>query len=448
MAFDFGQAIGGLVGNLLGQALGGSFGSSGGTISNEQIADTINGHPVNKTISSYMYKLKFEFVPNNSSQSVEITNECIRAVVIDHNYDQHSMPIIYVMARIEKKLLDAMIEGQDNSVIIFTCSKYDNNTQNKAETNCFKKKCIYFLPDNVNKMDKVDYNEKTNPEMAGNTYAETAIGLMVLEHINNNKKSCGAVVKNSDYYKYVKKITAHLGGLIMEKFHHTNPFSQIIVPPKITDSVNKTLQVLNNQRVFYDTPYRFYQDFNHSYLISSSGKEFPRPDEKYHSIIISIYDVDDVATNHEGVVTGSDIGAYEVYVNYVSVQCFDNTVANKSKTRFRAASFEGGVSDVPLSNQTQLLKQKKDIMRMNNDNTIMAANIRASEDRKNFLVFFSKDDLDTDIFSINKKISINNIQRYREYNGTYLLFRKREVYTREDQSFKMTSFINLKRIDA
>ena len=48
---------------------------------------------------------------------------------------------------------------------------------------------------------------------------------------------------------------------------------------------------------------------------------------------------------------------------------------------------------------------------------------------------------------INKRISINNIDRYREFNGEYLLYRKRECFIREDDTFIMTSMINLRRID-
>ena len=77
----------------------------------------------------------------------------------------------------------------------------------------------------------------------------------------------------------------------------------------------------------------------------------------------------------------------------------------------------------------------------------MIENLEAKANSENFIVYFSKNDLDTDLFTINKRISINNIQRYQEFNGNYLLYRKREIYLREDQTFVMSSMINLKRID-
>ena len=82
-----------------------------------------------------------------------------------------------------------------------------------------------------------------------------------------------------------------------------------------------------------------------------------------------------------------------------------------------------------------------------NDNEHMIENIEAKMNSENFLLYFSKNDLDTNLFTLNKRISIHNIDRYREFNGTYLLYRKREVYLREDTSFTLSSMINLKRIE-
>jgi hypothetical protein len=76
----------------------------------------------------------------------------------------------------------------------------------------------------------------------------------------------------------------------------------------------------------------------------------------------------------------------------------------------------------------------------------MIKNIEADSNNSNFFLYFSKNDLDTNIFTINKKISVNHIDAYKEFNGTYLLSRKREVYSREDESFIMTSMINLHMI--
>ena len=39
------------------------------------------------------------------------------------------------------------------------------------------------------------------------------------------------------------------------------------------------------------------------------------------------------------------------------------------------------------------------------------------------------------MMTINKRYSINHVDAYTEYNGDYILCRKREFYLREDETF-------------
>ena len=86
-------------------------------------------------------------------------------------------------------------------------------------------------------------------------------------------------------------------------------------------------------------------------------------------------------------------------------------------------------------------------MRLPNDNEGMLENIKASKNNDNFLVYIQKTDLDTDVLSPNKRITIHHIGRYKEHNGDYLMYRKRECYLREDTSFVLNTMVNLKEIN-
>ena len=85
-------------------------------------------------------------------------------------------------------------------------------------------------------------------------------------------------------------------------------------------------------------------------------------------------------------------------------------------------------------------------MRLNNDNENMLYNIENKVNSENVFLYFNKNDLDTELFTINKKITVHHIPRYQHFNGDYLLSRKRELYFREDTSFEMISMINLHKI--
>ena len=397
-----------------------------------------------KALASYRYTVSMKYLNTKQNTSTEIKTECIKSLIIDHNYDRNSMPVIYINLRLDKALVDDMIKNQNENLMILSVSKFDNNTELKLEVECFNKKCIYFLTDDVNKMDPIDYNDETEEYMKGDTFTKLTIGLLVLEHVNDNKTLCEISTKKATNYDIVKYLTSHMKDLIIEPFSYNDEFEQFILPPK--DSVNKALKFLNNHRVFYSTPYRYYQDFNHTYIISSSGKEIKRKDELYSTVVITIRDVDDVAANDTGVVINRSNGTYEVYVSYANAEVYDNTLINKSKNKLRGIT-SSGTNEKSLLNTASYSKDKYSLERLNNDNEHMIENIEAKSNTENFIVYFSKNDLDSDLFTINKRISIHNIQRYQEFNGNYLLYRKREIYLREDQTFVMNSMINLKRID-
>ena len=397
-----------------------------------------------KTLTSYKYTVSLQYLNIRQKLSTTIKNECVKSVIIDHNYDKNCMPVIYINLRLDKALVDDMIKNQNQNLIILSISKFDNNTELKLEVECFRKKCIYFLTDDVNKMDPIDYNDETEASMKGDTFTKITLGLLVLEHVNANKTICELTTNNATNYDIVKFITSHMKNLIIEPFSYNDDFEQFVLPPK--ESVNKALRFLNDQRVFYSTPYRYYQDFNHTYIISSSGREIKRKDETYSAVVVNIRDVDDVGANDTGVVINRSDQTYEVYVSYANAQVYDNTLINKSKNKVRGITSSGS-SDISLLNTSSYSTDKYSVERLNNDNEHMIENLEAKANSENFIVYFSKNDLDTDLFTINKRISIHNIQRYQEFNGNYLLYRKREIYLREDETFVLNSMINLRRID-
>ena len=394
--------------------------------------------------TEYMYTISLRYVQVKKNKYVDIKNECLKSMIIDHNYEINNMPILYANLKLDKSLVDDMIKNQNDNTMVITLNKYDNSSDIKSEINVFNMKFIYFLPDNVNRMDPVDYNSETNETMKGDTYTELTLGLIALEHVNNNKKACEMTAKDISMYSIVKYITSHMNNLIIEPFSYNDKFDQFILKPQ--NSVSKALNYLNQQKVFYSTPYRYYEDFGCTYIISSSGKAISRKNELYSSIVLSVQDITSKYANNTGVITNRTTGTYEVYVNYANTQVYDNTVANKSKNKIRGIT-SSGASDLTLSNSASYSKNKMNYVRLDNDNEHMIDNIEADNNTKNFLVYFSKNDLDTDLFSINKRISIHNIDRYQEFNGNYLLYRKREMYLREDQNFKLTTMINMRRID-
>lgn len=399
----------------------------------------------NKRIySQYRYKAEMTYLNLDKNVDTPLRVEFIKTIVIDHNYDKNSMPILFVTMKLDKSLVDDMILNINKNLILLAIYKYDNLSDTKEEVEIFRDKFTYFLPDGVNANDPIDYTEENEKEHRGNTFRDIVMGLISINHINRNKKYLELNTVNSTIYDCARYCTSHFDNLVIEPFIFNDTHKRIIMPGQ--ESVRKALEFLNSYRVFYYTPFRFYQDFDYTYVISSSGLAIPKDNELYSSIVVNIRDILESDANDIGLVENKTAGTYEVPVSYVNTSVYDNTIANKSRTKLKGVSSTGSI-EKSLNNVADYSEDKISRVRLNNDNDNMIYNLQADTNNKNVLVYFSKADLDSTVFSINKKISVHHIDRYQQYNGNYLLYRKRECYIREDSTFVLNTMINLRKVD-
>ena len=397
-----------------------------------------------RVYSQYRYKAEMIYLNLDKNVDTSLRVEFIKTIVIDHNYDKNSMPILFVTMKLDKSLVDDMILNINKNLILLAIYKYDNLSDTKEEVEIFRDKFTYFLPDGVNANDPIDYTEENEKEHRGNTFRDIVMGLISINHINRNKKYLELNTVNSTIYDCARYCTSHFDNLVIEPFIFNDVHKRIIMPGQ--ESVRKALEFLNSYRVFYYTPFRFYQDFDYTYVISSSGLAIPKDNELYSSIVINIRDILESDANDIGLVENKTSGTYEVPVSYVNTSVYDNTIANKSRTKLKGVSSTGSI-EKSLNNVADYSEDKISRVRLNNDNDNMIYNLQADTNNKNVLVYFSKADLDSTVFSINKKISVHHIDRYQQYNGNYLLYRKRECYIREDSTFVLNTMINLRKVD-
>ena len=408
------------------------------------MANTVNNISVSKfTNMQFRYTMDMYYLNIVRNVNTQIKNECIKYIIIDHEFDSRNMPIIYVNISLDRSLIDDMILNTNDNLILLSLYKYDDLTDMKTQELVFRKKFIYFLANDVNANDAIDYSETTEAELKGDTYTNITMGLLALDHVNNNKKSVELNMENNTIFDGVKYITSHMDNLIVEPFVYNDTFEQIIMPPQ--NSVSKALQFLNDYRVFYNTPYRYYQDFNYTYILSSNGRAISKSGELYSNILIDIREITDNLANDIGQVDNKTNKTYQVPVSYAFTQVYDNSVINKSKNKLKGIS-NSGVYVKTLRNNASYSDNKVSNIRLNNDNDNMILNLEAQSNNDNYVLFFTKNDLDTDLFTINKSISIHNIDRYQSLNGDYILNRKREMYVREDQTFTLVSMITLSRL--
>lgn len=394
----------------------------------------------------YLYKYKFDLVylDNVNHTTKQIKTESIKSIIIDHNYEKNCMPIIYIILYLDKRLVDHMILHNDENLFALTRYKYNTLDGNQLEIESFRRKFTYITAAKINQNDTIDYTEKSEEQMLGDTYRSITFGLLCVDHINNNKRTLELNARNVSMFDSVRNCTSHMDNIIIEPFTYNDTFDHLIMP--IQSSVKQALNFLNNYRVFYSTPYRYYQDFNYTYIVSSNAKSSAFKGEDYKNIIITIKELIDSGALDPGMTSNKDRDIYFVVVNHTDTAVYDNNIANKSKTKIRGIT--SSYSDTKSLLNTASYSTEKTIgIRLNNDNKNMLSNIVSDTNSSNFFINITKNDLDCDIFNINKRFTIHHIPHYQYADGEYLLTAKKEIYIREDTSFVSTTTMTLKKFE-
>lgn len=389
----------------------------------------------------YDYGTELIYVNTKRNKSIAIDTIHISTFVIDHDYLGNNMPVILMNLSLDKAVVDDMILYQNDSIFIFTLYKTNTLATLNLEEECFKKKFVYFLPDTLNPKDSIDYTDASSDETKGATFRNVSIGLICVDHLNYNKKNINAILNNTNMYDAVKYCMSSIPNIVIEPFTYNKTFQQLIIPS--IDSLSKAIEYLNRQSVFYNTLYRYYNDFNCTYLISSSGNAILKNGDRYSTVNINIKDLSENESLDEGLIINKTKGIYQMLVNYLDTTVYDRSITNKSKNTLKGMTSTGGAIRT-LNNEPSFMTNKISTIRLENDNEGLIDNVASSQ--RNVFVTLKKENVDSDAFVLNRKYNISHIDKYRDLDGTYLLVRKREFYARADESFGMSITLNFEKI--
>ena len=63
--------------------------------------------------STYRYKVELTY--QGGSEDTYIYAEQIKQIIIDHNYEENCMPVMYAIFNADRKVVDDMIKNQNNA---------------------------------------------------------------------------------------------------------------------------------------------------------------------------------------------------------------------------------------------------------------------------------------------------------------------------------------------
>ena len=264
---------------------------------------------------------------------IELDNLHVKGIVIDYNYDEQNFPLIYITISIEKDLVNQLIEHQMSGTIIFNLRKFiENGDMPGLEVDYINDKFIYFMPNEASDSDEED--DVTNPESVPDITEIYTLGLISLDHINKSKKQVNTIIKKGTKSSIIYYFLSE-HQLLIEPLQYNSVIENLVLPPM--SSVSKELRYLNNIEVFYDTPYRFFMDYDVTYLLSSSGTLVKRKGVDITDVIITIKREYNEA-NLEGMVTDQEIMAYTLTVSPSFANVVDSSISSKGYDKLTAST--------------------------------------------------------------------------------------------------------------
>lgn len=394
----------------------------------------------------YKYRIELRYV-NSSNVEVSIDSLQLQYILIDKDFDNMNMPVITLFGSVEKNILDDMIRNINNSIVTLGIYKYDStNQRDNISDKCFNDRFIYIMNEDLSKTDKLDNPDGIDNKIGNSNYKEVTIFLIQQDAINHNRQTINGVYHNASMNSLILQASNYLGKMLLEPIKYDTKYDQIIIPP--IDSISSYIRFLNdNIGVFYDTPYRFFIDFDATYIVSSSGNPIRARNQYIYTVAIDIKEIDPLTVDEEpGAYVDLKSGKYTIGINTASVEYNKNQVTNKMVNMATVINAKGDVFSQDIDeNKAKITNTINQIMYVSNNDKNVINPIRHNIELGNVSISIVKNDLDAALFTINKEYIIND-PMHNEYNGRYILTRSRQLFTKQNEDFIMSTILTFRKV--
>lgn len=389
----------------------------------------------------YNYRVEIDW-NKDMKEVTSVSTEFIKSILIDRDYDNKNMPTIYITLSISRNLADQIILYKQSSSIFFRLFKFKQNNED-FEEEYINDEFIYFISDDINYNKNVEFKDNEDIEK-DDEYRELVIGMLNKSLLDINKLQYSTIFKDSTTSSMLLHLTSKLNlkNLIINKpISYKN--SDIFIIPKL-NSIAKIIDYIDNRyHTIYSTPYRFFMDFDRTYLLNSEGIGCPITNE-FNVINIDIRDPASYGAVEQGMITDINNKSYYIYINANDTKMYNSNLLDKDFNILLGINDNTQI-EVPLSSYNESTDIKKyHHMRIYNNNYGILDNYKKKLEMDCNLLYIYKSNIDCSIFTLNKQYNILNVSEYSKYNGNFLLTRKRELYVYENDKLKSSVMLYFK----
>lgn len=283
----------------------------------------------------YEYTFDLKYKNKSDCKITQIDQNNIKSLTIYKEYDKYNMPICTMNLVLDKNLADDIITKMEENTFILTAYKIQADNESAVNELYFTEEFSYLTDDDTNKGKSLDYMKTDDKEdTREDVYRYLKIGLISKSLVDSNLHPNNATIYNSSMQDIVVDLLNIGVPLLVEPFTETETVSQLIIPPK--ESISKTLDYLNTVRVFYNTGYRFFMDFENTYLVSKAGKATLRTLDKYETVKFNLAELGSNESLLEGFKDDGESKSYIIDVPTTDIKYGKDNVLNKELNGFTA----------------------------------------------------------------------------------------------------------------
>ena len=233
--------------------------------------------------------------------------------------------------------------------------------------------------------------------------------------------------------------------MVIEPFKDNNKIDTCVIPPNLT--INKLLPYLNSIHSFYDTGFRYFNDFNTTYLLSNKGNSVRTSEDEIDTIIIRIMRHEEFQTKLFSMEIDNSKKAYVFYIDEKFAGLSVNHLRDKEINRLIGIDSLGNTIDSSLNIPTnEDTTEKIKVDRINTDNLSYINTVKDNIENNTVILKIVKSTIDSSILTPNKEYIVQHHTSNSKYNGKYLLYTKQEILVKQSNTFTSSTVFELRKV--
>lgn len=396
------------------------------------------------TIQSFQFVASATYIADGEESTV--LDESISNIICKYEYESKHMPIIYLGCKIRENLFNIMTKNIDNGYIILSVYKEAKTEDNMIgkRTLYFRGSFSYFMPNYIGYTENVLKNDSLTQDNIDNSYHKCILGLYDIDIVNRNGNVYNNIIKNSDMLSIVHYYTRDLP-MVIEPFKDNNKIDTCVIPPNLT--INKLLPYLNSIHSFYDTGFRYFNDFNTTYLLSNKGNSVRTSEDEIDTIIIRIMRHEEFQTKLFSMEIDNSKKAYVFYIDEKFAGLSVNHLRDKEINRLIGIDSLGNTIDSSLNIPTnEDTTEKIKVDRINTNNLSYINTVKDNIENNTVILKIVKSTIDSSILTPNKEYIVQHHTSNSKYNGKYLLYTKQEILVKQSNTFTSSTVFELRKV--